>query len=125
MYNFIFYYFYKLTIKINSDAIFNAAGMVFLTIIIHLAFSLSILKKVLNLSYTNFRFSDIYLINKIYMMPLGLVFLILIYKIFKKRFNKIQRKYEGRRIVTLGNTIYIFLLMLVPLIISIILLKKN
>ena len=59
------------------------------------------------------------------MMPFGLAFLILGHYVFKRRFEKIERKYEGRKMVTFWNTVIVFSVMLVPLIISIILLKKE
>jgi len=123
MYDFIYYYFYKLIIKRNSDAKFNAAGLVSFTIFVHIVFPLSIVKKLFNLYFSGF--SDTYLINKLYMMPFGLAFLILGHYVFKRRFEKIERKYEGRKMVTFWNTVIVFSVMLVPLIISIILLKKE
>jgi len=125
MYDFIYYYFYRLIIKRNSDAKFNASVLMFLTIVIHTCFPLAIVKKAFDLSYSEFRFSDTYLINKWCMMPFGLAFLILVHYIFKKRFEKIERKYEGRKMVTFWNTVIVFSTMLVPLIITIILLKKE
>ena len=125
MYDFIYYYFYKLIIKRNPDAKFNAAALMFLIIGFHIAFPFAILKKVFDLSYDSFGFSDTYLINKLYMMPFGVAFLILTYYIFKRRFEKIERKYEGRKMVTFWNTVIVFSIMLVPLIITIILLKKE
>ena len=123
MYDFIYFYFYKLNIKYNPDAKFNAAALMFLVIGFHIAFLLSIIKKLFNLYFSGF--SDTYLINKLYMMPFGVAFLILTYYIFKRRFEKIERKYEGRKMVTFWNTVIVFSTMLVPLIITIILLKKE
>jgi len=123
MYDFIYFYFYKLIIKYNPDAKFNAAALMFLVIGFHIAFLLSIIKKLFNLYFSGF--SDTYLINKLYMMPFGVAFLILTYYIFKRRFEKIERKYEGRKMVTFWNTVIVFSTMLVPLIITIILLKKE
>ena len=122
MYDFIYYYFYKLIIKRNPDAKFNAAALVSFTIFVHIIFALSIIKKLFNVYFSGF--SDVYLINKLYMMPFGLAFLILGHYVFKRRFDKIEAKYEWRRMVTFWNTVIVFSVMLVPLIISIILLKK-
>ena len=123
MYDFIYYYFYKLIIKRNPDAKFNAAALVSFTIFVHIIFALSIIKKLFNVYFSGF--SDVYLINKLYMMPFGLAFLILGHYVFKRRFDKIEAKYEGRKMVTLWNTVIVFSIMLVPLIITIILLKKE
>ena len=123
MFDFIYYYFYKLIIKRNSDAKFVASAILFFIIGIHILLPLTIIRKLFNVYFSGF--SDSYLINKLYMMPFAIAFLILTHYIFKRRFEKIERKYEGRKMVTFWNTVIVFSTMLVPLIITIILLKKE
>ena len=123
MYDFIYYYFYKLIIKHNPDAKFVASAILFFIIDVHILLPLTIIRKLFNVYFS--AFSDSYLINKLYMMPFAIAFLILTHYVFKQRFDKIERKYEGRRMVTFWNTVIVFSTMLVPLIITIILLKKE
>jgi len=124
MYSFIYYYFFRLIVKRNPSAKFGAASIVIFTHVVHICLLLSIIKKIYSLSYSNFRFSDIYLINKLYMMPFAFVLLFLGHYYYNKRFEKIKKKYAGRKMLTLGNAIIVFSIMLIPLIIMIQLLKK-
>ena len=123
MYDFIYYYFYKLIIKRNPDAKFVASAILFFIIDVHIGLIFTLIEVFCDISYSSF--SDSYLINKLYMMPFAIAFLILTHYVFKRRFDKIERKYEGRRMVTFWNTVIAFSTMLVPLIITIILLKKE
>jgi len=123
MYDFIYYYFYKLIIKRNSDAKFVASAILFFIIDVHIGLIFTLIEVFCDISYSSF--SNSYLINKLYMMPFAIAFLILTHYVFKQRFDKIERKYEGRRMVTFWNTVIVFSTMLVPLIITIILLKKE
>ena len=123
MYDFIYFYFYKLIIKHNPDAKFVASAILFFIIDVHIGLIFTLIEVFCDISYSSF--SDSYLINKLYMMPFAIVFLILIHYVFKRRFDKIERKYEGRKMVTFWNTVIAFSVMLVPLIITIILLKKE
>jgi len=122
MYDFIYYYFYKLIIKRNPDAKFVASAILFFIIDVHILLPLTIIRKLFNVYFS--AFSDSYLINKLYMMPFAIAFLILTHYIFKRRFEKIERKYEGQKMVTFWNTVIVFSLLLVPLLTIINLLKK-
>lgn len=112
----------KLLEKRNHDAKFNAAGFVFFIQVVHVGLVFAILKKLYLFEY--FRFSVSYYENKMYMFPFALVALILVYIFFKRRHNKIQKKYSNKKLQTTWNTIIVFSLMFLPLLLMIYLLKK-
>jgi hypothetical protein len=124
MYDFIYYYFYKLVLKRNPDAKFIAAGLVWFTLVVHIFFPLSIIKKVFDLDYSSYGFSDSYVINKLYMMPIAIILMFATHFYYKKRFDEIENKYLGDEMLTRKNTIIVFSIILIPLIIMIQLLKK-
>lgn len=121
MYDFIYYYFYMLASKRNPDPKLIAAEFVFFVLVVHIGLLFTIIEVFFNLSYISF--SDSYLINKLYMMPFAIAFLILVYYIFKRRFDKIERKYEWRNMLTFWNTVIVFSIMLIPIFAVILLLK--
>jgi 1-acyl-sn-glycerol-3-phosphate acyltransferase len=112
----------KLVEKRTPDPKFYSASFVSLTQIIHVSFILSIIKKVFSIQYPVF--SDTYLINKLSWMPILLVWLIIVHVYYKKRYAKLEKLYSGQKVVTLRNTVIVFSLLLVPLIFTILLLRK-
>lgn len=121
MYDFIYYYFYKLIIKRNPDPKLIAAEFVFFVLGVHILLLLTIIRKLFNVYFSGF--SDSYVINKLYMMPFAIAFIILVHYIFKRRFDKIERKYEWRNMLTFWNTVIVFSIMLIPLFAVIMLLQ--
>jgi len=112
----------KLIEKKGKNAKSNAAGFVSITLGFHVLLFLTILGKVFNVLYP--KFSDSYEINKLCMLPFAFVFIFLVEYYYKKRYEKICKKYAGRNMLTTGNAIIVFSIMLIPLIIMIQLLKK-
>ena len=113
MYDFIYFFIYKHALKRNPNPKFAAAGFVFLVISFHILFILTVIRKLFNVYFSGF--SDSYYINKMCMMPFIIAFLILVHYIFKRRFKKIERKYEWRNMLTFWNTVIVFSIMLIPL----------
>ena len=122
MYNFVYCYMFQLAKKRNPTPDFNAAGFVWIMQFIHIAFILAIIKKVCHIEY--FRFSDVYFYNKLFFAPIAILWLILTYRYYKKRTDRIMKSYSGKKIITLKNSLVVFSLLLIPLIIMIQLLKK-
>ncbi len=115
---------YRLIEKRNSDAKFAASTFVSLSQFLHVFVVIAIIKKILNLNLTSFRFDNTYLINKLYVMPLLLVWVIVVYIFFNKRFEMIKAFYSNQKVITTKNTIIVLLLLIIPLILGILLLKK-
>lgn len=122
MYKLIYYYIFKLIEKRNPDPKFGAITFVWLTQFIHVAFVLAVLKKVFTLTYP--AFSQTYFYNKLFFMPIAIIWLIIFNYYFNKRADKIAKLYAGKEILTLKNTIIVFSSLLIPLFIMIQLLKK-
>lgn len=112
----------KLVEKRNPDPKFYSAGIVFFTQLIHILLPLAIFKVVFKIQYPVF--SATYLYNKLLMMPFALIWLIAVHIYFNKKYPKIKEHYSGQKILTLRNTIIVFSLLLIPLIISIMLSKQ-
>jgi hypothetical protein len=112
----------KLVEKRNPDPLFYSAGFVFFTQVVHVGLILSIIKKLFSIQYPVF--SDTYLINKLSMMPFALIWLIIVHVYFKKRYSKLKKLYAGQKIVSLKNTVIVFSVLLIPLVIMILLLSK-
>lgn len=122
MYKLTYYYIFKLTEKRNPDARFGAASFVFITQVAQCFLIFAVIKKIGGLNYPVF--SDIYLINKIIMIPFMLIWLFLVNYYYKKRFDKIVSLFKDESIITFRNTIIVFSLLLIPIFIGIILLQK-
>jgi hypothetical protein len=112
----------KLIEKKGQNAKRNAAGFVSITLGFHVLLILTVIGRVFNVSYP--KFSDSYEINKLCMLPFAFVFIFLVEYYYKKRYEKICKKFSGRKILTLGNTIIVFSIMLIPLLIMIQLLRS-
>jgi len=122
MYQLIYFYMVKLIEKRNPDSKFYSASFVSLTQIVHVSFLLSIIKKLFHVQYPVF--SNIYLFNKLAWMPILLVWLIIVHVYYKKRYTKLEIIFSKQKVVSLRNTFVIFSLLLVPLIFTILLLRK-
>jgi hypothetical protein len=122
MYSFIYYYMVKLIEKKGKNAKSNAAGFVFFTQVVHIFFILTVFGEMFNVSYP--KFSDTYEINKLCMLPFAFVFIFLVEYYYKKRHEKICKRFSGRNILTTGNAIIVFSTMLIPLLIMIHLLRS-
>lgn len=122
MYKFVYCYIFQLAKKRNPTPDFNASGFVWIMQFIHIALILAIVKKVLKIEY--FRFSDTYFYNKLVFAPIAILWLILTYRYYKKRTDKIINVYSGKKMITFKNSVIVFSLLLIPLFIMIQLLKK-
>lgn len=121
-YKLIYYYFLKILEKRNEDAIYYAAVIVFCFQVIHMFIVFAIIKKLFKLDFPVF--SNTYFFNKLFYMPFLLIWLILVYRFFKKHSEGITKIYVERNIVTTENSVLIFLIFFVPLISGIILSTK-
>jgi hypothetical protein len=122
MYRLIYFYIIRLIEKRNPDPKFYAAGFVTIVQIIHVCALLALIKRIFEIQYPVF--SEVYLFNKLYLMPLVLVWLIAVHIFYNKRFPVLVKLYSEKKVVTLRNTIIVFSLLLIPLICMILLLKK-
>lgn len=122
MYQLIYFYIVKLVEKRNPDSKFYSAGFLFFTQLVHVSFLLAIIKRLFSVQYPIF--SNNYFINKLLWMPIVLVWLIIVHVYYKKRFAKLEQLYSGHNVVTLRNTVKVFSLLVVPLIFTILLLRK-
>jgi hypothetical protein len=122
MYQLIYLFIVKLVEKRNPDAKFYSAGVVLFTQVVHTGLIFTIFQKVFNVHYPVF--STSYLINKLLMMPILLIWIIIVHFYYKSRFLKIEKFYDGKPVVTFRNAVIVFSLILVPLFFIIFLLKK-
>lgn len=122
MYQLIYFYIVKLVEKRNPDPKFYSAGFLFFTQLVHVSFLLSIIKKLFDIQYPVF--SDTYLINKLLWMPILLIWLIVVHVYYKRRYMKLEKLYSGQKVVTLKNAIIVFSFLFIPLIFTILLLKR-
>lgn len=122
MYRLIYIYIIKLVEKRNPDPQFYAAGYIFFTQLVHVSLLLSIIKKAFNLNYPVF--SETYFINKLFWIPIALIWLIIVHIYYKKRLSNFEKFYSTRKILTLKNTIFVFSSLIIPLLFTILLLKK-
>jgi hypothetical protein len=121
MYRNIYCYFYSIAKKKNPEPDFYSAGIVFIAQLIHFMTILMIIKVVFGLKFTAL-FSNNYGLNKLLMMPLGLIWLFLLHFYFKRKIKKYEELLNTSKssiIKTLGYLIIIF----TPLILSIYLSK--
>jgi len=109
----------KLVERRNPDPKFYSAGFLFFVQLVHVSFLLVLIKEIFDLHY--FVFSKTYLVNKLYWMPLAIVWLIVVNIYYNKRYPELVKLYEGKEIITTRNTIIVFSLLLIPLIFTIIL----
>lgn len=120
IYRLSYYFIYQIVKKRNPAPMFYSAGVVTFMQIVHFLMPFVILKKFFGVSILPI-FSSIYLINKLFVMPLLLVWLLLVHFWFKKYFNNIATQFSGKKVITLKNGLIVFGLIVVPLVISILL----
>jgi hypothetical protein len=127
MYNFIFYFFYKYFQTTNDlTPRFRAILAVAISIGFHLFCLVSILKYLLN--FTIVRFDERYLINKFYLMPFALLFILLVYLSFnKKRTDEIIKLEDdkGKNMLTLKYIVSIIMIISFPVILGIMFIKMG
>lgn len=127
MYNFIFYFFYKYFEKTKDfsprfSAICATAGAQF----IHVFFLLSLLKYLFQFDIP--RFNESYGINKLYLSPFFIIWLIVVYFYYKRdRVNSIleERDKLSEKVFTFKRIATIILVIGVPLILGIIFIKMG
>lgn len=94
----------------------EASWYVTITLVVHIGLIFAILKKIFSLSYASFSFSDEYLINKLYMLPFALVLMVIVDIIFRKQYKKIALKYDGRRVLTFKNGVFVISILIIPIV---------
>jgi hypothetical protein len=112
----------KLVEKRNPDPVFAASSFVALTQLIHVFFILTLFKKLFDIGIP--AFSNVYFFNKLFFMPFVIIWLVFVYRYFKKHSDEIIKLYAGKKTLTLKNAIIVFSSILLPLISMIQLLKK-
>jgi hypothetical protein len=120
MYNFIFYFFYKLIEKRNPDPNFGAASAVAFAQVIHVFMIIAVIKYFGDFSIP--RFHEDYFLNKWINAPILLVWLIIAGWYYNKNFGKIIEKFRNKKKHEIYSYKYILLVIiayLVPLLIGI------
>jgi len=125
MYNFVFYFFYKYFEK-TGDSIpqYRAILAVSTTIGFHVFCIVSIVKYLFEFNIP--RIDEKYLLNKLYLMPLALLLILLVYLYYNKiRIDKIiESKVKNiDNVFSYKNIFLIILIIGVPLIIGIMFIK--
>lgn len=124
MYDFIFIVYYKLfSLTKNEHADPKDAAINFMTVVIffHLFFVQAAFSFV---TEVNLAFAKGY--NKYYSLPFILVFMYIIYRIYKKRFNKVVLRYNEQNVLTIKNIILVVVVLtLCPLLFGIFFLNNK
>ncbi|MGY6562374.1 MAG: hypothetical protein ACXITV_09725 [Luteibaculaceae bacterium] len=123
IYRLTYFFIYLIARKRNPDPMFYSAGVVAFMQLVHFLFPFAILNKFFDIRVLP-HFSDIYLINKLMVMPFLLIWLIVVHWWFKKHFKDIEETFSDRKVITLKNGIIVFGSLIIPLAISILLLTK-
>lgn len=127
MYNFVFYFFYKYfesrkDFSPRFSSLCAVAGAQF----IHAFFLVTTLKYFFNISILPNKFSDSYLINKLYWSPTFLIWLILVYFYYTSaRVTHIvdEKNKLNKKVFTFMNIITIILVIGLPLFLGIMFIK--
>lgn len=110
--------------KRNQDPKFAASTFVTINQWIHIALILAIVKYLFDLDYSSARFSEDYSFNKLAMMPFFLIWMLIVARVFKKNHEVIVRSFSREKIINIKNTLLISLGLFIPLISTILLLRK-
>lgn len=122
-YSFIYAYFYQFFEKLRStDSKFQATIFTMVAVFFHIMFLLAAFK-ILTDDYIGRTFG--YPSNKYVFVPVVIALIWGIERVFKKYRDSIVKKYENTNLLSLRYTLVIIGVMLIPLVISIFLLKKN
>ena len=122
-YSFIYAFFYQLFEKLrSSDSKFQATIFTMVAIFFHMMFLLAAFKLLTN-DYIGRTFG--HPSNKYVFVPVVVVLIWVMERILKKNSDSMVKKYENANLLSLSNTLIIVVATIIPLIISIFLLKKN
>lgn len=121
MYKLTFVYFYQLTKRINPDPRLVAVSLLSTTVLFHFAFLLGALRFIFDFILP--RFDESFILNKIYLIPIAILWLLLFELFFsKKSTDKILDSFsDTQKVVTLKNTVLIILFIFAPLVLGILL----
>ncbi len=120
MYNLAYYYIYLLVKKKNADPNFYAAGIVFLTILIHVSFIFKIVQ--VAVEFNGFKqVGGSYLTNKLFIMPILIIPLVIVHKYYLYTFPQLEAKYKKTQLINLSNTVLVFGQLIIPLLAAILL----
>jgi hypothetical protein len=119
MYNFIFIFFYKLSLKRNPDAKGAAKTFVALTTFMHLFLLVSIITFAFDIKISSLDESSA--LNKLYFLPILILWYFLISLFYnKKKINQLVKESESiKSIVNFKNILLVLLIIVVPTIIAI------
>ncbi len=121
MYNFVFYFFYRMLSRSgDDDSLFSSILGVFLVIGLHIIALLKILAH-FNVIEGLPIFSDTYLHNKLYwFLPLGVILGIVYLYFNKRKAKRVIDKYSSKEnFYSLGNvTLFIFLIVVPAIVIA-------
>jgi hypothetical protein len=109
-------YYNYLKLKNNSDPLFNAVGIIFITQVIHFGLIAIIIRNFFNINLFVLEIDNIN--NKLAFFPVGIVWLVFTYFYYKRRINK--HKFEYQNSVYFFKPLLIFIVTaLIPLYIAI------
>jgi hypothetical protein len=122
LYDFIFFFFFKLCERIKTvDPRDNAMTLTGLTIFFHIFFTLSIIAFITDVNMLASVFGKDH--SKYFWLPFVLVFMIFIYRFFKRRADIILSKYGDKKVLTLLNVFIVIGIMMGPFLLGIYLLN--
>lgn len=122
MYNFVYYFIYRVAKKKNPAPKTYSAGGVFMMLGIHLLIPVGVMKYFYG--WTPIRLHEEYLPNKLLLMPIFIIIFLVFNKYFEKRseaiFEQYDKKYKkGKKLYSVKNIIWITALYIIPLLIGI------
>ena len=115
MYEFAFYFIYKILARLNDDTVFTSVLGVAIIIFLHVL-SIAILLSHFHVIGKLPVFSETYLYNKLYWYLPSLLFIGIVFMFFtKSKVKSIVEKYSGKEdFFSFGNIILFLLMILVP-----------
>ena len=125
MYNFIYFCFYKFAEKKNPSPSSYAAGAVMIAQVSHFLLFYLIVR---HFFFINFlpKTSSIYLISKLSMIPLSLIWVFVTDLYYnKKRRENVLRHYENTKIRTFRNVLLLLIYILLPIVLIFVLASSN
>ena len=117
MYNFVFYFFYRLLPYKEDDKIYTAILFCFIIVGLHLIAFVKILKY-FNISGDLPVFSSIYLYNKLYWyIPGAIILAIMLFYFNKRRVKEIIKHRDVERFFSLKNIFFFLLTLILPILV--------
>lgn len=116
MYSYTFYYFRILFERFSKkrDRSFDAVAIIFLMQLFQLLLINACIKFLFDFSLFQNILTNDYFRNKVVFMPFLIIWILLLYWYFTKKWQKIEAKYTGRVSLDLKNSIIILFLIVLP-----------